>query len=56
MSQSFNNGDRWLLPVGVEETLPAEAARIERLRRKVLDLLDTWGYELVMPPPSAARP
>jgi ATP phosphoribosyltransferase regulatory subunit len=50
MSQSFNNGDRWLLPVGVEETLPAEAARIERLRRKVLDLLDTWGYELVMPP------
>ena len=46
----MNNGDRWLLPVGVEETLPAEAAQIERLRRKVLDLLDTWGYELVMPP------
>ncbi|MCK5359810.1 MAG: ATP phosphoribosyltransferase regulatory subunit [Gammaproteobacteria bacterium] len=50
MSQSINNGDRWLLPVGVEETLPAEAAQIEGLRRKVLDLLDTWGYELVMPP------
>lgn len=50
MSQSINNGDRWLLPVGVEETLPAEAAQIENLRRKVLDLLDTWGYELVMPP------
>ena len=50
MSQSINNGDRWLLPVGVEETLPAEAAQIESLRRKVLDLLDTWGYELVMPP------
>ncbi len=46
----MNNGDRWLLPVGVEETLPAEAAQIESLRRKVLDLLDTWGYELVMPP------
>lgn len=46
----MNNGDRWLLPVGVEETLPAEAAQIENLRRKVLDLLDTWGYELVMPP------
>ena len=50
MSQAINNGDRWLLPVGVEETLPAEAAQIENLRRKVLDLLDTWGYELVMPP------
>jgi ATP phosphoribosyltransferase regulatory subunit len=46
----MNNGDRWLLPVGVEETLPAEAVQIERLRRKVLDLLDSWGYELVMPP------
>ena len=47
---SLSNGDRWLLPVGVEETLPAEAARIESLRRKVLDLLDSWGYDLVMPP------
>jgi ATP phosphoribosyltransferase regulatory subunit len=50
MSQSLNSGDHWLLPVGVEETLPTEAARIERLRRKVLDLLNSWGYELVMPP------
>jgi len=53
MSQSrfsLNNGDRWLLPVGVEETLPEEAAQIENLRRKALDLLDCWGYELVMPP------
>ncbi|HDH16445.1 MAG TPA: ATP phosphoribosyltransferase regulatory subunit [Gammaproteobacteria bacterium] len=47
---SLSNGDRWLLPVGVEETLPVEAARIERLRRIVLDLLDSWGYDLVMPP------
>ncbi len=50
MSQSLNSGDHWLLPVGVEETLPTEAARIERLRRKVIDLLNSWGYELVMPP------
>jgi ATP phosphoribosyltransferase regulatory subunit len=50
MSQSLNSGDHWLLPVGVEETLPTEAARIEMLRRKVLDLLNSWGYELVMPP------
>jgi ATP phosphoribosyltransferase regulatory subunit len=42
--------DRWLLPDGVDETLPDEARRLERLRRRVLDLFATWGYELVMPP------
>jgi len=42
--------DRWLLPEGVEEILPAEARRAEALRRRLLDLFDTWGYELVMPP------
>ncbi|MEO8202660.1 MAG: ATP phosphoribosyltransferase regulatory subunit [Betaproteobacteria bacterium] len=40
----------WLLPEYLEDILPAEAARIERLRRMVLDLFATWGYELVMPP------
>lgn len=40
----------WLLPEYFEDILPAEAARIERLRRRVLDLFETWGYELVMPP------
>ncbi|MFQ5937297.1 MAG: ATP phosphoribosyltransferase regulatory subunit, partial [Acidiferrobacterales bacterium] len=42
--------DRWLLPEGVEEVLPDEAQRLEAMRRQVLDLLHTWGYELVMPP------
>lgn len=42
--------DRWLLPDGVEEILPAEARRVENLRRRLLDLFETWGYELVMPP------
>jgi ATP phosphoribosyltransferase regulatory subunit len=42
--------DRWLLPDGIEETLPAEARALERLRRDVLDLFERWGYELVMPP------
>lgn len=42
--------DRWLLPEGIEEVLPAEARRLELLRRRLLDLLATWGYELVMPP------
>lgn len=42
--------DRWLLPDGVEEVLPAEARRVEGLRRRLLDLYETWGYEFVMPP------
>ncbi len=42
--------DRWLLPEGVEETLPAEARRLEQLRRVILDMFERWGYELVMPP------
>jgi len=40
----------WLLPENIEDILPAEAARVERLRRRVLDLFESWGYELVMPP------
>ena len=40
----------WLLPEYIEDILPAEAWRIERLRRRVLDLFAAWGYELVMPP------
>ena len=46
----MTTGDRWLLPEGVEETLPAEARRLEAMRRLVLDLFDRWGYALVMPP------
>ncbi len=42
--------DRWLLPVGVEEILPPAARHAEQVRRRLLDLLDTWGYDLVMPP------
>lgn len=42
--------ERWLLPEGIEETLPGEARRLEALRRDVLDLFGRWGYELVMPP------
>jgi len=42
--------DRWLLPDGVKEILPPEARQIESLRRSLLDLFDSWGYDLVMPP------
>ena len=41
---------RWLLPEYIEDILPAEAARIERLRRAILDLFAESGYALVMPP------
>jgi len=42
--------DRWLLPEGVEEILPAEAFKLETLRRRILDLYAGWGYELVITP------
>jgi ATP phosphoribosyltransferase regulatory subunit len=46
----MSDQERWLLPEGIEEILPDEARRLERLRRQLLDLFGTWGYELVMPP------
>ncbi|MDO3381092.1 ATP phosphoribosyltransferase regulatory subunit [Gilvimarinus algae] len=42
--------DRWLLPDGIEEILPDEARPIELLRRRLLELYRTWGYEMVIPP------
>ena len=42
--------DRWQLPDGVEEVLPAQAEVVERLRRQLLDLYRSWGYQLVIPP------
>src|SRR6478736_8392851 len=41
---------KWLLPEYIEDLLPAEAARVERLRRRILDLFFVHGYELVVPP------
>lgn len=40
----------WLLPEGIDELLPAEAAQLEALRRRVIDCLTSWGYQLVFPP------
>jgi ATP phosphoribosyltransferase regulatory subunit len=42
--------DRWLLPDGIEEVLPRPALQVERLRRQLLDLYASWGYQLVIPP------
>jgi ATP phosphoribosyltransferase regulatory subunit len=41
---------KWVLPEYVEDILPAEAARIETLRRSILDLFFENNYELVIPP------
>ena len=40
----------WSLPEAIADILPAEARRIETLRRSLLDLFASYGYELVMPP------
>ncbi|AFL72484.1 ATP phosphoribosyltransferase regulatory subunit [Thiocystis violascens] len=44
------NEERWLLPAGIEEVLPPQARIMEFLRRELLDLYASWGYELVIPP------
>jgi len=40
----------WLLPESLADILPAEARRIEELRRELLDLYRAYGFELVAPP------
>ena len=46
----MTEANRWLLPDGVDEILPPQASQLETLRRELLDLYSTWGYELVMTP------
>src|SRR5215468_10463613 len=40
----------WILPERIEDVLPAEAERIEALRRLLLDHFGERGYRLVQPP------
>lgn len=40
----------WLLPEHIADVLPAQARRIEELRRELLDMARGYGCELVMPP------
>ncbi|QWD91474.1 ATP phosphoribosyltransferase regulatory subunit [Polynucleobacter sp. MWH-Braz-FAM2G] len=42
--------NRWLLPEDIADVLPAEARKVESLRRAILDLYQSYGYELVTPP------
>jgi len=46
----MNIKDRWLLPEGIDELMPDEAAQLEILRRKLVDMMQSWGYQLVVPP------
>ncbi|HEY2818533.1 MAG TPA: ATP phosphoribosyltransferase regulatory subunit [Casimicrobiaceae bacterium] len=41
---------KWLLPESIEDVLPEEAARLEALRRTLLDHFGARGYRLVHPP------
>ncbi|OOY41242.1 hypothetical protein BOV91_12495, partial [Solemya velum gill symbiont] len=41
--------EHWLLPEGIDELLPPQAEQVEQLRRQLLDLYHSWGYQLVMP-------
>ncbi len=41
---------RWLLPDGIDELLPEQAAAVEALRRALLDDCAGWGYRYVIPP------
>lgn len=40
----------WILPEYIEDILPPDAERIETMRRNVLDLFGSHGYDFVIPP------
>jgi ATP phosphoribosyltransferase regulatory subunit len=42
--------NRWLLPENIADVLPGKSDLVETLRREILDLFKSYGYELVMPP------
>jgi len=46
----MKDNKHWLLPEGISEVLPPQAWMLERLRRNLLDLYRSWGYQLVFPP------
>ena len=46
----MTNKNSWILPEGIDELHPEEAAQLEVIRRELLDLFKTWGYQYVIPP------
>ena len=46
----MSHTEPWFLPEGIDEVSPEDAARLEQLRRELIDHLQGWGYQLVTPP------
>lgn len=46
----MTNVNSWILPEGIGEILPPDAAELELLCRKLIDQFGSWGYELIIPP------
>ena len=42
--------NNWQLPEGIDELTGEQAVTFESNRRRLLDLYQSWGYELVVPP------
>lgn len=42
--------NKWQLPDGIDELAGSQAVSFEVIRRRLLDLYQSWGYELVVPP------
>jgi ATP phosphoribosyltransferase regulatory subunit len=42
--------NRWLLPEGIDQTLPPKAEQLDKLCREIVDQYLLYGYELVIPP------
>jgi len=42
--------NRWLLPENIADVLPGQSNLVELLRRDILNLFESYGYELVIPP------
>ena len=46
----MNSKIRWTLPDGVDELLPPRAIKVEGLRRDLIDLYISEGYQFIIPP------
>ena len=40
----------WQLPEGIDELTGDQAISFENARRDLLDLYQSWGYEIIVPP------
>ena len=40
---------QWRLPDNLEDLLPAKASKLESIRRVLIDLFESYGYQFIMP-------